>query len=806
MRNLIVLLCLFASFSAFSQRHQRTGSANRGAGEITGRIIDSESKDAIEYVSIALYKAKDSSLVTGQITDVKGEFFLKQVPFGKYYLKFSFIGYSTVVENDILLTPSKKHIDFNNVVLAPDQELLGDVEVVVDRPLVTYEIDKKIVNVEDMNTVASATAVEVLENIPSITVDMDGNVSLRGSSGFTLLIDNKPSPLDASEALQLIPASNIKDIEIITNPSAKYNAEGTSGIINVILKKNKLEGISTLVNLNAGTFNNYGGDFLVSVNKNKLKLNIGGNVRNRNRYRNITQERTIIYDENVSQVNSEGLHRFFSTNYGLNAALEWSPNRKNSFSIGVNGNQRQFNAAANYDFAEFTNSVLLNEYTNKERTLRQFFGLSISGGYEYLFGGNKEHRLNVTAVYNLHDGNEDALTESFDNNDVRVQGNQSTEVGPSEMYRLNIDYEKPLKGKSKLKLGIRTDFGDNKDDQDSYELNTTTGEYDKLPLFSTDVDYIQNVYAGYAIYSGDFKSKLGYQFGLRSEYTDRNIFMETLNSNTDIERLDFFPSAHFSYQLNKKDQLKANFSRRIQRPRSWNLEPFISWEDPYTVRQGNPDLLPEYIQSYELGWIKNLKKGSFSTELYYRNTINSIERIQEAYDTNVIIKRPINAGESNSIGLELSYRKRLIKWWGIDLGMNSFYYQISGVLSNEAFDRESYSYNIRFANTFNLKKDWKVQAITRYTSPIASAQGRTNGFYTLDLAVKKDFWKNRMSGSLQFRNALNSMKRETWVETTVLNTYRLAEPRWPEISFSLAFRLNNYSQKDKIKTIKGEEF
>lgn len=258
--------------------------------------------------------------------------------------------------------------------------------------------------------------------------------------------------------------------------------------------------------------------------------------------------------------------------------------------------------------------------------------------------------------------------------------------------------------------------------------------------------------------------------------------------------------------MNKKDQLKANFSRRIQRPRSWNLEPFISWEDPYTVRQGNPDLLPEYIQSYELGWIKNLKKGSFSTELYYRNTINSIERIQEAYDTNVIIKRPINAGESNSIGLELSYRKRLIKWWGIDLGINSFYYQISGVLSDEAFERESYSYNIRFANTFNLKKDWKVQAITRYTSPIASAQGRTNGFYTLDLAVKKDFWKNRMSGSLQFRNALNSMKRETWVETTVLNTYRLAEPRWPEISFSLAFRLNNYSQKDKIKTIKGEEF
>jgi outer membrane receptor protein involved in Fe transport len=787
---------------------QRSGGPikGKGGGEITGKVIDSETQKAMEYVTVALFKEKDSSLVTGQITDTKGEFYLKELPLGKYYLRFSFIGYKNTFKRNILLGPNQLNIDFNKVILSPDQEVLEDVEVIVDRPQIVYEIDKKVVNVEDMNTVASATAIEVLENIPSITVDMDGNVSLRGSAGFTLLIDNKPSPLEASEALQLIPASNIKDIEIITNPSAKYNAEGTSGIINVILKKNKLEGISTLINLNGATFNNYGGDFLVSVNKNKIKLNVGGNFRNRNRYRDITQERIITYDENISQVNSEGLHRFFSTNYGINAALEWSPNRKNSFSLGVNGNQRQFNAAANYDFLEYSNNMLTNKYTNKERTLRQFFGATASAGYEHLIGGDKEHRVNVTAVYNLHDGDEDALTESFDENELRVQGNQSTEVGPSQMYRVNVDYEKPLKGKAKFKLGLRSDFGNNKDDQDSYELNTSTGEYVKLPLFSTDVDYIQNVYAGYAIYSGEYQSKLGYQFGLRSEYTDRNIYMETLNSNTDIERLDWFPSAHFSYKLNKKDQLKANFSRRIQRPRSWNLEPFISWEDPYTVRQGNPDLLPEYIQSYELGWIKNLKKGSFSLELYYRNTINTIERIQEAYDSTVIIKRPVNAGISNSLGLELSYRKRLLKWWGVDLGVNSFYYQISGVLSNETFERESFSYNLRLSNTFNLKKDWKVQAISRYTSAIATAQGRTNGFFTLDLAVKKDFWQNRLSGALQFRNALNSMRRETWVETAALYSYRLAEPRWPEIALSIALRLNNYNHQDKIKTVKGEEF
>lgn len=801
MNKIVVLLFLVATSLSYGQVGK-----SKGIGEISGRVIDSVSSQSMEYVTAALFNSKDSSLVTGAITDGVGEFVIQNIPFGSYYIRFSFIGYRNNIKRGIIISPSKKHIDFNKVILSPDQFILEDVSVVAEKPLVVYEIDKKIVNVADMNTVASATAIEVLENIPSVTVDMDGNVSLRGSSGFTLLIDNKPSPMEASEALQLIPASNIKDIEIITNPSAKYNAEGTSGIINIILKKNKLEGVSTLINLNMGNYNNYGGDFLVSVNKNKIKFNIGGNFRNANRYRDITQERTIKFDENISDVNSEGLHRFFRTNYGMNAALEWSPNRKSSFSFGVNGNQRQYNAAANYDFQEYINKSLINEYANKERTLRQFFGLTLSSGYEYLIAGDKEHRINITGMYNLHDGKEDALTESFNNLDNISQGNQSTEVGPSALFRVNIDYEKPFKNKSKLKVGARTDFGNNKDDQNSYELNLVTNEYVKLPLFSTKVDYLQNVYAGYAIYSGKLKKKLGYQFGLRSEYTDRKIFMETLNSETKIERLDFFPSAHFSYQLSKKNQVKANFSRRIQRPRSWNLEPFISWEDPYTVRQGNPNLLPEYILSYELGWIKSLKKGNFSIELYHRNTVNTIQRIQEAYDTNAILKRPINAGTSNSTGAELSYRKRFKDWWSLDLGLNSFLYQISGSINNEVFERESFSYNIRLGNTFNLKNDWKFQVVSKYTSALATTQGRSSDYLAVDLALKKDFWRNRLSSSFQFRNALNSMNRETWVETTNLTTYRLAEPRWPEVSLSIALRLNNYNHKDKIKSIKGEEF
>ncbi len=781
------------------------GLAQTEQGSISGKIIDAKTNQLMQYVSVVLYTQKDSVFLTGAVTNPKGEFKILNVPYNKYFLKCSFIGFETKLISDIEVSAQHKSTHLNNIPLTIDATLLKEVSITGETKTVRYEIDKKIVNVENMNTVASSTALEVLQNIPSITVDLDGNVSLRGSSGFTLLIDNKPTNMRASEALQLIPASNIKDVEIITNPSAQYNAEGASGIINIILKKNKLEGISTLINLNGGNYANYGGNFIVSINKEKIKFNIGGFYKNANRYRNILQERIITLENNKSIVNSKGLHRFFRTNYGLNTALEWNPNPKNSFSLAIAGNQRQYNAAAKYNFEEYYNNNLVAKYRNDEQTLRQFYGTTLSSAYEHLFNGNKKHRLGASIMYNFYDGNEDALTENFDDNNNKKGGNNSTEVGPSKLIRLKIDYQKPLKKQRKIKTGLLSDFGNNSDDQNSYRLNLNTGQYDRLDLFSSTVEYKQNIYAGYLIFSGKQK-KVGYQFGIRSEYTDRYIYTKTLNISTTIKRLNWFPSAHFSYDINKKNQMKASFSRRIRRPRSWNLEPFISWEDPYTVRRGNANLLPEYIQSYEVGYNRNLKNGSFSTEFYFRNTLNNIERIQEAYDTNVILKRPINSGISQVLGGEFSYSNKIKKWWSFDIGVNSFLYKITGNIAGKNINNQSLSYNVRINNSFSIKENWKFQVITRYLSPKATAQGSKGTYFVMDLALKKDFWKRKMSANFQFSNALNSIKKKSIVETKSLYTYRLATPKWPVFSLALIFRLNNYNKKDKINTIRGDEF
>jgi outer membrane receptor protein involved in Fe transport len=294
--------------------------------------------------------------------------------------------------------------------------------------------------------------------------------------------------------------------------------------------------------------------------------------------------------------------------------------------------------------------------------------------------------------------------------------------------------------------------------------------------------------------------------GLRAEYTDRLIELTDATFNTSIDRLDWFPSVHLSFSQNTKNQYKLSASKRINRPRSWHLEPFIAWEDPYTVRQGNPDLLPEYIQSYELGYIRQLRKGSFSSEIYFRNTNNIRERIQQVYDTNVIIKRPVNAGVSNALGLELAYNYKPFSWWILDFGTNLFYYQIIGKIAGSSLDQETFTYRGRLSNNFILKHNFKIQFITNYTADVVTVQGVDKGFVSFDLAIKKDFQEGKLSTTFQLRNLLNTERRETWADTQTLYSYRLASPKWPIFTFSLSVRLNNFNSKDKIQLEKGSEF
>ena len=792
-----ILFTLFLSLLLYTFTYgQKPQGGQRGIptveGEIFGTVMDSLTEQPISYVTVLALRQSDSSMVTGVVTEDNGSFSLKKLKQGTYILKLSFVGYKTKEIPNIIINAENTTFQIKNVSLSPT--ILKEVEVFGDAPLVTYEIDKKVINVEDQNTNISQTALEVLQNAPSVTVDADGNVSLRGSASFTLLIDGIPTAMDANDALAIIPASTIKDIEIITNPSAKFDAEGTSGVINIITKKSKLEGISLLANLSAGTFDNYSGDIAINLKKEKFAIDISGNLRQRSRPSQNLSERTSIYDTVTNTLVSDGISDWKNTSKGFEFEFMYTPNNSHILSVQTRFNDRLMVPYSETDFKEYNDDVLISDFSTDQSNYIDIFGSSSSIYYQYNIKRNKEHNISFKAIANLRDVTQDDTTLSRLSNGDILQGNLYTETGPSNSYRFNADYKLPLKQDRKFEAGLQSQFGKSADNGKNYVLNLATNNYELNELFSSEVAYTRDIHAGYTMFSGKTKS-LGYQVGLRAEYTYRTITSTNLGSFTNINRLDWFPSAHFSYSLKNKSQLLLSYSRRIQRPRSYYFEPFITWEGPYNVRTGNPDLTPEYINAYEVSYIKPLKerRGFFSLELYARTVSDIITRISTVYEPGILISRPYNVGNSLALGFEPSLNYTVNKWWKVNAAINAIHLTLRGSIEDISYDRQSLNYNGRLTNTFTLK-GFSVQLMSRYESRTVTTQGTSTGYFTQDASIKKSFAKKKFSFILQGRNILNTQKSISTIATENVNITSTWQPLYPMVSLTFSMKLNNYQK------------
>ncbi len=802
------LLVFFFSISLLSAQHGPPQSGGHGGhssanGMISGKIIDKSTRRALEYVSISITNEK-GELVKGSVTDQSGIFIIKKVPFGHYKLECRFIGYQPTIKENIILSKNRSEYDLGKISLKIDSETLSTVEIVGDKAAIRYELDKKIIDVSNLNTAASQSALEVLETVPSVTVDIDGNVSLRGSSSFTLLIDGQPTSLEVQDALKTIPASAIKDIEIITNPSAKYDAEGTSGFINIIMKKNSLEGLSALINANVGNYNNYGGNTIIDWNTNKFGATVGGNIRKMNHPAELTSIRRTTFNNQTREIASTGPHTRQHNMLGTNLELTFRPNPRNI--IIVNGKINKFTmlTALDIPLTEKLDDVIVSETITKEQTDRIFDNKQLGINYQYLFQGNKKHYLQTKIFINNFYADEDGRTNYFEKgSDVQFGGTRNTEIGPSNLRRFNLDYSNTFENGNKLELGTQFQFGRSDDLTHAFVYNPTSMNLEEIDSLSTTVDYFRNIFSGYGIFGGQ-KEKFSYQIGLRAEQTVRNVTINGQKTSTNIKRLDWFPSAHTSYQWSESLQLMANYSRRISRPRSWFLEPFFTWRDAYNIRQGNPDLLPQYIDSYELGFIKDFKKGSISTELYHRTTHNLINRVKSVYSPSVFLTRPENVGTDFSTGLEVALNNKLFKWWKSNLSLNAFNYQIKGNLNDEVYENNSNSWTLRWSNNFSLPKDFQFQLVTKYNSEIVTAQGITSSFFTSDISLKKQFFDSKLTAILQGSNIFSTSRRETYFEGKDFYYYFLRVPSAPMISLSLSFKINNYSKR--LQRERSDEF
>ncbi len=771
-------------------------------GSIYGFVFDDEQKVPIQYANIILYALRDSSQVTGTITDKNGFFKLENVPPGRYYVDVDFIGYYKKRIHRVLLTPRRRDVNLKQIFLQPAIMPGETVTVEANRTPITYQIDKKVIKVSGQTTALSGTAVDVLENVPSVDVDIDGNVKLRGSGSFQVLIDGKPTILESSEALQLIPASSIEDIEIITNPSAKYDPDGVAGIINIVLKKNKLRGISGMINGNAGTYGRYGGDALLSYRHKNLIFNLSTNYNRRNFPGNQTLKRRTINNGQIFYTNSNGDSRWTMIPYGIRAGLDINLGHWDVLSIGGRVGNRSMER--HYDLAYRENSPLKGEFEYRSNDLWKRSGdyYAVNAGYQHRWP-QKDHRFSAQIIFNRRTGDEISTNELWQKDGSLSDRKRTLQDGPGQSLRLKMDYTCPVNAQTKWEAGYQSRFSNSDDNSELYNYDLQTKRYVFQPLFSHQATSRRDIHSLYVTFSSRLAA-LGYQLGLRAEYTYRTISVKD-SQTFKIDRLDVYPSVHLSYRFGGGRQIMASYTRRIRRARPWFLEPFLTWTDAYNVRRGNPALKPEYIDSYEVGHQLFWGRSLLSLEAYYRVTNNKVERVRSVYPyhANVILQTFENVGKDYSLGVEFLLNRDIFKWWNVNYMGTLYRYRVEGRLNALDFSNSSFNWGLRFNNDFRLGKHTRVQLNLRYKSPTVTSQGRSEAFFSTDLALKQQFFKRKLSVTLQARDLFNTMRHEYTSEGTNFYYYRSVDHPGPLLSLTVSWIFNNYKQP-KRQNVNGE--
>jgi outer membrane cobalamin receptor len=765
---------------------------------IKGVVIDKETNSPIEYASVSIFNQKDSSFAGGVLTDSKGQFMINVNRPGLYFLRITFLGYEKKEISSIKITPENRILDIGKIYLEVSSIVLETKEVVSEPLPITYKVDKKVIEVSKIGTSLSGTAIDILKNVPSVNVDVEGNIKLRGSENFLLYIDGRQSPLPPSDALQQIPASSIERIEIITNPSAKYEAEGTSGIINIVLKKGKGEGVNGVINLNAGLNEKYGGDVVLNYKSENIKVFFNLNYNKRSFKEEISSEREI-YDK---EIKSNGETKRIFNPYGLRAGIDFDI--KNSNRIGILANYGLFNMK-NKGFSKYEeiSDTLKNSYKTNGFFERKgpFFEIVLND--EQKFKG-ENHNLYTEFSYNIRNGDE--RNESFKRDSLNyiLSGNKRFESGFSNRFTSRIEYFRPFNKYFKIETGYRGEYSLNKDKTDFYVYDVEEEKFEIVDSMCHEVKYKNNVQAIYSLFRGELKNA-GYQIGLRIEYNDRKIEYTDTNLIYTFKKIDYFPTFHFSYKFLKANEIFLSYSRRITRPRDFWLEPLLTWIDAYNVRKGNPDLKPEYIDNFETGINKEILKGSFTFETYYRIINNKIERLRIPYNDSVFLHTPLNAGKSFSFGNEISFNKNIFKILTINPVFDFYFYKLKGKIYGEEVSKEEINYNLRFNLMASMPFSSRLQVISIYTSPTNSFQGKEREFITFDLSFQKFFLNRNLILNLQVRDIFKTSKRGFEIDERDYKYYQTFKHEAPILILTLTYNFKGYKAEKKIRKEIEEE-
>jgi outer membrane receptor protein involved in Fe transport len=802
MRTLFAGLLLFAGITGMAQP---MGAQGETAGNepvkivIKGKVVEKGSEAAMEYANISVFNSNDSTLVTGGITDAQGTFRIGNLKPGRFFVEANFIGFTKTRINNIQITPSSKQIDLGVIKLEAVSEKINEVEVVAQKPRVEYKVDKKIINISQDIHAAGGTAVDALENAPSVQVDIEGNVSLRGSSSFTVLIDGRPSVLTGSDALQQIPASAIENIEIITNPSARYDPDGMAGIINVVMKKNAQTGINGIINAMIGTNDKQQLDATFNKKTGKVNLTFGIDLNDRNFTGKNFSSRETYNDNTTEYLIKDGERGFSRSGYQFKGGADFHLSDKTTLGFIGNYGYYSFEGGGHSNIHRYTIPGSTDRYS-VERDPSKRDGNYVNGNVnlQHLFNKEGTHKLEALFYYSHRNGDDrDEENEYLADSDYEPVDDadnmhiRTTEDEADNEYRLQADYTQPLGKAGKLEAGFQSRIDRSNEDYLLERYNNTSEIWEKDNDFSNYQDFKRDIHSAYATVS----SKLGpvqYMLGMRGEYTKRQTALPRTDQTFKLDRFDLFPTAHLSLELPANYQVMTSYSRRINRPGGRDLDPFPQYMDQYTIRSGNPDLDPEYTDSYELGLLKRLGPSFISLEGFYRITNGLITHISELRDDGILYETTVNLNNDYSLGAELMGDVNPAKWLQINSSASLYNYRIKDESGDEVIERESTNIDGRINTIFKFSPDSRLQFMGMYRGATISAQGDRKGMFFTNVSYRQDLMKKKLTATVSLMDIFGTGKNEgTTIGPNFKSTYKFErEPRI--LTLTLSYKINNY--------------
>ena len=805
-----VFLFLF-SISLFAQNSDKLKTIN-----IKGIVIEKVSKQPLEYATITSLNTSNLKTIAGGITNSKGEFTIATVP-GIYTIKIEFISFKP---SEIINKKLSENTNLGIIVLEEDATQLNQVEIRAEKSTVEIKLDKKVYNVGQDLMVKGGTVSDVLDNIPSVTVDVEGNVSLRGNDNVRILIDGRPSvAINIAEALRLIPADAIDKVEVITNPSARYDAEGGGGILNIILKKGKNQGVNGTIILSAGTPENTGASGNINIRSEMANIftTIGYNKRNNPGNTEVNQEnfnpdgsfKSYVEERRTNNRKSEGFNGIMGIELYLNKSTSWI----NTLTLRNNNGGNPENI-----FFSITNA---DNSFNKTSRFNDLFRSSQDVEYATNFIKTfKKEGAKLTIDASFSENRDKDNSNIFGNQIVPIfnfiSSERTTNLQSQSRSLIQSDYVLPIGKNSQFEAGFRgnyltlnTDFKVEEDvlGNTNFTINTN---------FTNIFEYVENVSALYSQF-GSKINKFSYLFGLRFENSDIEVNQITLQDFNTKKYTNFFPSAFFTYEMKEGSSVSLNYSKRITRPRDRFINPFSQYSSNINLFQGNPDLNPSLSDAFDLGYLKKWGKTTLSTSLYFNRTSDAFQIVRKERGDlingiPVIINTPFNLATDDKIGFEFTLNYSPYKWWRLNTNFNFFsnktdgsytYIKASNELETINFNNSSSTWFARITSKVTLPYKIDFQTNGTYNAPQKVAQGTNKGVASMNLAFSKDVLKDKGTLSFTVNDVFNSRKRINALRLPNVNSDM--EMQWRERQLTLSFTYRFNKQKgDKEKSQKRE--